>query len=239
MEKTVGPEWLGYEARRLGRAGLVTPALIVGFFALLAVAMVLLGTEKGRIADTLSSVPEVYLPLTAGLVAATTVAQERALDLQLTVTTRYKTTALRRLTLLLCYTASASVLWSLALRLFGLWSWPGPFLLSQLGWMAPLLWFVSAGTLLALVLRSRIASGAILGAVWMFQYVLGGLVFNYAWSRPFYLFPMDIHSPQIEAAFGRYWFANWSVLGATALAMVLCAVLLLGRNEYLVKGGDA
>lgn len=171
--------------------------------------------------------------------AATTVAQERALDLQLTVTTRYKTTVLRRLALLLCYTASASVLWSLTLLLFGLWSWPGPFLVTQLGWIVPLAWFVSAGTLLALVLRSRVASAAILGAVWMFQHVLGGLVFNYGWSRPFFLFPMDLHSPQIETIFDRYWFANWLVLGGTALAMVLCVVLLLGRNEYLVKGGDA
>ena len=136
--------------------------------------------------------------------------------------------------------AVASAVWALVLRVLGLWSWPGWFMVSQLGWIVPLSWFVSAAVLLALLLRSRVASGAILGGVWLFQHLLGGVFFNYGWLRPFYLFPMDSYRPVMRAVWGeRYWAEGWPVLGAMALLMTLGAALILGSSERLVSGGDA
>lgn len=233
-------EWVGYEFRRIGKIGLMTPLLIVAGFGIVAVPMALLGREKGQIANLLSSVPEVYLPIAAGLAAAAIVAREPALDLHLTLRTHYRTTALRRLALLVGWTALASVLWASVLQILGLWTWPEPFLVAQLGWLVPLLWFVSAAALLALLLRSQVASGAILGAVWLFQNLLGGLMLTLDWLRPFYLFGMDSYSPQAEAWFDeRYWLDSWLTLGIMALAMALCTVLVLSKSEFLASGGDA
>jgi hypothetical protein len=234
------PEWLAYELRRVGRMGFVMPPLIVAGFALLAALLDFLGIGRGQqAADLLSSVLEVYLPIAAGLVAATLVAQEPALDLHLTLRTRYRTTVLRRLALLLGWASLASFLWASTLRLTGLWAWPGPFLVAQLGWFVPLVWFIAAGTLLTVLLRSRIASGAILGFVWLFQQLLGGLLFNYEWTRPLFLFPMSVYDFQIEVVFGRYWLETWSFIGLMSAAMVLGVALLLGRNEFLASGSDA
>ena len=240
VRQVFGPEWLGYELRRVGRIGLLTPVLVVVVFALFALPMAFFGADRGQVAELLSSVPEVFLPILAGLVAATVVTQEPALDLHLTLKTSYRRTVARRLTLLFGFSVAASFVWTMALRVLGLWSWPGWFSVSQMGWIVPLVWFVSAAVLLALVLRSRVASGAILGGVWLFQNLLGGVFFTYEWLRPFYLFPMSSHKPVLEEVWGeRYWADGWPVLGAMALLMTLAAALLLGNSERMAGEGDA
>lgn len=104
----------------------------------------------------------------------------------------------------------------------------------------PLLWFVAASVLLTLLLRSSVATSAILGGVWLFQQLLGGVFFMFEWLRPFYLFPMSSHRPVIAEVWGEgYWADGWPVLGAMALLMALVAALLLGSGERLVGGGDA
>lgn len=231
---------MGYEVRGLGRIGLLTPVLVATAFALFALPTAFFGADRGQVAELLSSVPEVYLPVAAGLVAATAVAREPAVDLHLTLKTAYRRTVARRVTLLVVGTAAASSVWAVALHGLGLWTWPGGFLVSQLGWMVPLLWFVSAAVLLALLLRSRVAGGAILGGVWLFQHLLGGVFFMLEWLRPFYLFPMSSHRPALSEVWGEgYWSDGWPVLGAMALLMALGAALMLGSGERLVRGGDA
>ncbi len=133
VERTIGPEWLPYELRRLGRIGLMMPVLVALGFVGIAVAMALTGAEMEQVARRLTSGLEIALPLIPGLAAAFVVADEPALDLQLTVLTRYRTTVLRRLALLVGWTALVAVLWASVLYLLGLWAWSGPFLLMQLG----------------------------------------------------------------------------------------------------------
>lgn len=210
-------------------------AIIVGF-TLVAVATAFLGSNSDEVGVLLSSVPEVYLPIAAGLVAAAVVSREPAVDLHLTLKTSYRRTLARRLALLVVCTALVSAVWALALHILGLWMWPGGFLFSQLGWIAPLFWFVSAAVLLTLLLRSFVASGAILGGLWLFQHLLGGLFFAFGSLVPLFLFPMNYYRPEVAEAFGEnYWVSGWIVKGVLALIMMLGSALLLGNNERLAN----
>lgn len=236
VERTIGPEWLPYELRRLGKIGLVMPVLVALGFVGIAAAMALTGAGTEQVARQLTSGLEIALPLVAGLAAAFVVADEPALDLHLTFLTRYRTTVLRRLGLVVGWTALVAIVWASALRVLGLWAWQGPFLLLQLGWLAPLLWYVSFGVLLALLLGSRMASGAILAGVWLFQYLLGGLLeFNY-WTSLL----LDLYATTYELPFFgiEQWLDNRLALIATSLLMTLGAALILRSNETLVRGVD-
>jgi len=226
------PQWFPYELRRLGKAGLAAPALAAGAFVALAVLMSLLGGEERTISRVLTAGLELGLSLVAGLVAVHVVASEPAADLQLTLKTRYRTTLVRRLALLVGWTALAALLWATALRVLGLWAVPGPFLLGQLAWIAPLLWFVSLGVLLALAVRSRTAAGAVLGGIWVFENTLGVALFlQNDWLRPFFLFATT-HTPG-----AGYWFWNRVVVTAVALALFGVSLALL-RREAVATGGE-
>jgi hypothetical protein len=229
-------EWLPYEVRWLGWSGLAMPALILAFVAGMGLLMDLNGAGREQISRLLATVPEWGLPLAAGVMASNVVAREPAVDLHLTLETRYRTTVARRLAVLVGWTALASFVWCAALRAVGLWQlWvPGSFLLGQLSWLSPLLWFVALGALLALALRSRAASGAILGGLWVVEHLFGGLMFQYDWLSRFFLFATTY---ALEMGMD-YWVENRLVLLASALAMLLAVALLLGRTEALVAGGD-
>lgn len=235
MKNATGYQWLPYELRRLGKIGLAMPVLVALGFAGIALAMALTGAETAQIARRLTSGLELVLPLVSGLAASFVVADEPALDLQLTVLTRYRTTMLRRLALLVGWTALVAILWASTLRLLGLWAWPGSFFLTQLGWLAPLLWYVSLGTLLALLLRSRVASGAILAGVWLFESSLGGLLLNSDWLYVFLLSATTYALPFLGV---EMWLNNRLALIAMALAMAFGAALILRNNETLVRGVD-
>jgi hypothetical protein len=232
------PQWLPYEVRWIGSSGLVTPALILAAVAGVGLLMDLNGAGRERVSQLLATAPEWGLPLAAGVIASSVVAREPTVDLHLTLETRYRTTVVRRLAVLVGWTALASFAWCAVLWAAGLWqSWvPGSFLLGQLSWLAPLLWFVSLGSLLALVLRSRAAGGAILGGLWTAEHLFGGLmILNDGLSR-FFLFATTY--TQALKMGPDWWLENRLVLLVSALAMALCVVALLGRTEALAAGGD-
>jgi hypothetical protein len=233
--KRRGPEWFGYELRRVGRVGLLTPVLVAFGFVGIAIAMAMTGAEFEQVARRLTSGLEVALPLASGLVAAFVVAGEPVLDLQLALPTRYRTTVLRRLALVVGWAALVAILWASALRLFGLWAWPGPFLLTQLGWISPLSWYVSLGVLLALLLRSRTASGAILGGVWVFQYSLGGLLTLNDWA---FLLLLSATTHALPFVGVEQWLGNRLALIVMSVAMMMGAARVLRNEEALVRGGD-
>jgi hypothetical protein len=222
-----------YELRRLGWLGLAAPALVALAFVGMALLMVLTGAEERQVARLLTAGLELGLPLVAGIVAAHVVTEEPAVDLQLTLETGYRTTLARRLALLVGWTALASLLWAGSLRLFGLWAVPGPFLLGQLSWLAPLLWFVAVGVLVALLLRSRTASSAVLGGIWLFENTLGRVVFlQNDWLRPFFLFATT-YTPDAD-----YWL--WNRLAILCMALVLFGLVpFVFSRETLADGGEA
>lgn len=235
MEKTMGPEWLGYEARRLGWVGMILPVMVMLGFCSIAVAMTLTGSGGDLVGLRTTAGLEDFLPLVAGLAAAFVVADEPALELHLTLQTPYQVTVARRLTLAVGWTAMVAVSWAVALRVSGLWAWHGPFLMLQLGWLAPVLWYVSFGILLTLLVRSRWASGAILGGVWLASTSLGGLLTNYDWIS---LLSLSSTTYGLRWLGMEWWLANRAVLVAISAAMAFFSVRILRDNEALVRGGD-
>lgn len=234
MERTIYPQWLGYELRRLRWIGLALPILTAIPFAGMAALMGLSGTGEWQIERMLAAYLELGLPLAAGLVASHIVADDPAVDLQLALQTRYQTTVLRRLALTIGWAALLALLWTSALRASGLlWEEiPGPVLLGELTWAAPLLWFVGAGAVLALVFRSRTASVAVLGGLWMVELMFAGLFLGREWLRPLYLFA-TLRGPGAD-----FWLSNRLVLIGVGLALILGVVLILKNSESLATGGD-
>lgn len=237
MEKKALPlQWLGYEFRRLGRVGSALPMLSALPFAGLAALMHLLGAGEWQVERMLAAYLELGLPLAAGLVASQVIADDPAVDLQLSLRTRYRTTVLRRLALTVGWAVLFAAVWASALWAAGLlWEqFPEPLLLGVLSWLAPLLFFVGAGALLALIFRSYAASVAILVGVWIFELALPSLFLAREWLRPLYLFA-TVRTPLAEADF---WLSNRIALIGVALVLVLGVALILGNSESLATGGE-
>lgn len=233
-ERTIRPQWPGYEIRRLGWSGVSMPVLVLFMFAALAALGVIYGGGDRQAARILVAGVEVGVPMAAGLVAAGVTSTDPALGLQLSLWTRYRTTVLRRLGILVAWAGFVSFLWTSALWITGVWNlWvPGDFLAGQLTWVPPLLWFVALGSLLALVLRSTAASGAILGGIWVFENMFAGYFLSREWLRPFYLFATT------RAPGADYWLGNRLALISTSLVVAFLVVWMLKNTEALSKGDD-
>lgn len=229
------PRTARYELRLLGKVGLATPALVLLLFGGMAGLMAYLGVNEAQVARVLIAALELGLPLAAGVVAATIASDDPAIDLQLSLKTRYRRTLVRRLVVLALWTALIAFLWTSALHLSGLWElWvPEALLVSQLVWLSPLLWFVAAGAALALLLGSRSTSGAFLGGLWAFENLMRGLFLTKEWLRPEFLFATTY------AAGAPFWLTNRLALISTALLMGAVVWVLSSRTESLAKGGEA
>lgn len=234
MEWVTRPQWLFYELRRIGYIGMVAPVLVVSLFVGVAAAASLSGTEQNQIARLLTASMELGLSLIAGLIAAHIVASEPAPDLHLTLRTHYRTTLLRRLTLFVAWTAALAFSWSVVLSTLGLWAVPGPFLAGQLAWIAPLMWFVSAGMLFALLLHSRAAASVMLGLLWVFENTPVGIAgfLNSDWLRPFFLFATT-HAPGAD-----FWLSNRLTVIILSIVLLLVSLVLLGRESSSVGGEE-
>jgi hypothetical protein len=99
-----------------------------------------------------------------------------------------------------------------------------------LTWIAPLLWFVAAGFCLALLIRSRSASGAILGGIWIVEAIFYGYFALITWLKPFFLFPTTL-APGID-----FWLPNRLGLPGIALAFLVTGWLLLYNAAALLQG---
>ncbi|WP_047864009.1 hypothetical protein [Rubrobacter aplysinae] len=224
---TLLPGWLGYEFRRVGAAALATPLVVGALFVAASALMALSGAEKEQMAGYLTAGLEIILPLATGIAVGRVVSEEPVVELQLTLWTGYQRALLRRLGLLIAWTISVGLAWAALLGLAGMWAVPGSFLIGQLGWLAPLCWFFSLGALLALVLRSSTASSAVLGGVWLFELMLGGLFYTTDWLRPIFLFATTF-TPAAD-----YWAFNRLVLIAISIVLGVVFWALLRRSELV------
>ena len=91
---------LHYELRLMGRRVLLTPVLIMVCFGLFAGLLAYLKVNPNRF---LLAGLEMFLPLAAGVIIATIVTQDPAIELQLTFPRQYRTTTLHRLFLIVCW----------------------------------------------------------------------------------------------------------------------------------------
>lgn len=196
--------------------------------------MTLTGSEKAQIARLGGAGLEMGLPLAAGLAAATTVVNDPAVAIQLALPTHYRTTVLRRLALSVGWTAIVALASASALRITGLWQLgvPESFVVGQLIWLAPLLWMVALGAVLALLLRSRTAASAVLGGLWLAENVFAQIITSVDLTRAFFLFATT-YTPGAD-----YWLDNRLFLIGSSLVLAFGMVLALRDGEYLLTGSD-
>jgi len=179
------------------------------------------------------------LPLAAGLVVATIIGHDAVIELQLTMPETYRMTALGRLSLIIAWTGCIALFssvfiyhlrfWRVPIQV-GAWKVLSQFLIGQLTWISPLLWFVALGFCLALLMRSRSASSALLGGIWTIEAILYGYFASSDWLKPVFLFPTTL-APTIN-----FWLLNRLELLGTALAFLLLSWFMLRNTEQLLQG---
>lgn len=227
---------LRYELRLLGKPVFLTPLLVIGVLALL-LAVANRGITADTMARALGGSLEILLPMAAGVVVATIATHDRAIELQLTMPRKYHRTANARLLFILLWSALVALLtsvllisfnhWRLPLQLAH-WSQPWQFLTWQLTWLSSMLWLVAFGLVLSLLIRSRSASGALIGVFAFAQLMFHGAFDANVFLHPVYLFPLTF-TPGAD-----YWLANRFELLGTALVLLVLAWFLLRRPESLL-----
>ncbi len=228
-----------YELRIMGKWVILIPPLIILTFALLGEILTIMQVSHLRISQVLTASLEMVLPLAAGLLTTTIVSYDAAIELQMTMPKTYRITAFVRLSLIIAWTSCLALFSSVLVYHLRFWRVPSQvetwkvlpqFLIGQLTWIAPLFWFVGVGFSLALLIRSRSASSALLGGIWMIEAILYGYFAIINWLKPLFLFPTTL-APGIS-----FWLSNRIELLITALILLLLDWLMLQNSEKLLQG---
>jgi hypothetical protein len=233
---------LYYEARALGTRTIGLPLLAVAIFVgaswLAAYNVQATGGAVARahhdVALGLLLLLEFGLPPVAGIAAAYLVSGNPAVELHLTVRRSYAATTLLRLGLLTLWTIAVCAATSAIVRQAGYWLAPQPAPLDLLIWLAPLLWFICAGAMFTLLLRSPVAAGAILGMIWLGELYFRGQILEIVYLRNAYLFLTLETLPSGVAPDAAWWAQSRLILLAMAAVFLLIFAALLRRNEALL-----
>ena len=179
-----------HEVQRIGWLALAAPLIVLTGFTALAIFMALSGADRDHVARVMLAGIELGVPLVAGVMTASALTLDPAIEVQIASVTGFRRTALRRSTILSVWNAGFCLGWALLARASGLWpaDVPGPFLLGQLSWLAPLAWLSAAGALLGVLTRSRSASAGLIGALWLVENLAAGLFVARPWLQPVFLF---------------------------------------------------
>jgi hypothetical protein len=222
-----------YEARRAGWAAVLGPPIAVA--AGLAAALASPQQEDIGTARILLGGLEMAVPLAASVACASLVGRDPAVEVQLAAPTPYRATLLRRMAVILGWTAAVAALTAVVLIATGWWArWPanhGP-IVGQLTWVAPTLGLSGLGFAAGAVFRSPAAAGALVTTVWAVQQFFADLAQDHRPGRLLYLFATT------RGAVPGDWLANRLALVAAAAAFVGLALVVLGRSERLIWEGD-
>jgi hypothetical protein len=231
-----------YELRILGRWVILIPPFIILIFALMGVVLTAMHVVHLRISQVLTASLEMILPLAAGLLVTTIISYDSAIELQITMPRTYRLTAFLRLILIIVWISWLTLISSVFVYHLKFWRIPSQvetwkvlpqFLIGQLTWIAPLFWFVSVGFSLALLIRSRSASSALLGGIWMLEAIFYGYFALIDWLKPLFLFPTTL-APNIG-----FWLNNRIELLITALVLFLLDWYMLRNTERLLQGAES
>lgn len=248
----MGTRWqrLRYELRLLGVGAFLLPLAVVAVYTgfALIVRFSTLGHGDGvtaadfQMARGLLALMENGLPLAAGLIAAASVNLDVAVELHLSLPAPYRRTIGRRLAVVALWALLLTALISTLTLATHHWIVPVGEPLSQLTWLTPLLWYIAAGALLTLLLRSRTASSTALGMIWIAQFLFKPAFQEYGMLQRLYLFITEQLVPDIWPAKYPLWYTTWLqnrlILLALAFIMLGAVALLLRRNEALL-GAEA
>jgi hypothetical protein len=226
---------LRYELQLMGIWVILAPVLTMVTFTLWVGIVRLRGMNSALL---FSAGLEMLLPLLASVVAATLLSQDSSIEVQLTLPHRYELTVLRRLALIIIWTACIGLISTTLIAFLHLsflpaqirsWATLPQFLASQLTWLAPLLWFTIVGLLLTLLARSRAASNTLLCGIWLAEILAHGIFASTAWLQPWYLFPATL-TPKVP-----FWLVNRFEVISIALLFLIIVWLLLRQPERLLK----
>lgn len=157
----------------------------------------------------------------------------------MTMPKTYRMTAFVRLGLIIAWTGCLSLFSSVFVYHLRFWRVPSQietwkvlpqFLIGQLTWIAPLFWFVGVGFSLALLIRSRSASSALLGGIWIIEAIFYGYFASLDWLNPLFLFPTTL-APGIS-----FWLSDRIELLITASVLLLLDWFMLRNSEKLLQG---
>ncbi len=228
-----------YELRIMGRWAILIPPLIVLTFVILGGILTIMQVDHLRISQVLTASLEMGLPLAAGLLTSSIVSYDTAIELQMTMPKTYRMTAFVRLSLIIVWTSCIALISSVFVYHLRFWRVPSQvetwkvlpqFLVGQLTWIAPLVWFVGVGFSLALIIRSRSASSALLGGIWMIEAIFYGYFAIIDWLKPLFLFPTTL-APYIS-----FWLSNRIELLIAAFVLLLLDWFMLRNTEKILHG---
>ena len=212
----------------IGRAPYFVPLLIVvaaGFFGYLF-------GSSGRL---FTAALETAVPLAAGIFAASLLASESSLELQLAVPGGFRPAALRRLALLLAWNAAVCLATYCVLSAAGVfsdWQPDGGIVLAQLTWLPSLLFFTIAGCLLGVAARSRSTAVTAVALFWVAGHFLHDVFETWQWLPYFFPF-LTTYQPHAAD-----WLATRLVLMAVSLVCLAVLAVWLGAEEWLLSSED-
>jgi hypothetical protein len=218
-----------HEVRRAGPAALLAPPIVAGAIAGVAMVVDRSGHDP---TDTLMAALEAAIPLATGVAAGSVVGRDPALELQLSLPSRYRVTLLRRFAVAVGGGCLVALALAGGMLVTGWWPPGHGVLLGQLAWLAPALWLAGLG-LVAAALRSPAAAATLLVALWICEQLMTRDIQAHRWSRLLYLFATS------QGRVPSEWTANRLTLLATSLLMVWAGWLLLGDGERMLAGERA
>lgn len=223
--------WIRYELRRVGSA-LAIPLVVMVAFAGFGVLMRFNGVTPARSMRAVVAGLEIGVATAVGMTTASFIARDPLLELQLSLPTPYRKTLSRRLGLLLLWSALIGIVATVVARVAGHPLSPVSFIESQLVWFSPLIWFMGAGALLTLVLRSNAGGSAVIAGIWIGENLIGKHFADHAWSQPIFLFATS-YLPGAS-----FWLDNRLELAAMGLVMCGLVFLWLSHNPATLLRGD-
>jgi hypothetical protein len=233
MKKFLSLDVLRHELRAMGFLVLFTPLFVIGLYDGLGALMSVGNARQSVIGTLLSAGLESGLSLAAGMLIAWVTVHDTAIELQLTIPTPYRVTALRRYAVIGGWTAVVAIVTTLLLHLLTPWALSKPLGIGQLLWLAPTFWFAGVGAILALLLRSSAAAGVVLGGFWIGELLLHGYFLTTGWMQPWFLFA-TLYVPDAS-----YWLINRLTLIGLALACFVAVWFFLRNSEWRLEMEDA
>ena len=213
---------LRYHLRIYRREHLGLP---VGLWALFAIIIAIMRDEPGRLYDMARAFLVFVLPLSAGILSASAIVDDTAMELQLAAPRAPWRILLERLAVLLAVVALGAATFQVYLAVMGVdISSLGNLAVRQLVWLVPGITLMGLSSLAALGLVQGTAGALAAGIVWLLQLLLKDWFIASPWARYLLLFLGGLRpgTPYLP----------WNQLCLTGLAVAFTvAASLLLRNS--------
>ena len=215
---TIAP--LGYHLGIYRREHLALPGGLLALFVLMVAFM---RTDAKQSYEMANAFLGFVLPLMAGILAASAIVDDTALELQLAAPRAPWRTLVERLALLLGIIAVAAFAFQVYLAAMGVdISVLGNLAARQLTWLLPSLALMGLSSLFALAAVQGTAGALLVGLVWLMQILLRTWFMASPWARYLFLFM-------------RARYTTNPALPANELCLVGLAVVLTAAAGWLLK----